>query len=151
MFNLNKKQFQKYFLNIIIPKESIDSIYFDEEDIQSKFSKLNDFYSVAEFEIGNNKHHLESSKGFQAFTYGVSSNFSGPNSAGYNINGEIIKSVYKFKSNNSNTNVVLCNDEIYTYHSSDTSSTFYWNDGLVSNRRTISDSGLFINILTLSM
>lgn len=136
--------FQKYFLNIIIPNESLDSIYFDEVDIQSKFSKLNDFYSVAEFEISNTKHKLESSKGFHAFTYGVTSNFSGPNSAGYNITGNLMLSEYKHKTNKSFESIVLCNEEVYTYHSSDTSSTFNWNDGFVSNHRIISDSGLFI-------
>ncbi len=143
-FNTVNGYFQKYFLNIIAPKESLDSVYLDDINIQSKFSKLNDFYSVAEIEISNTKHQLESSKGFQAFTYGVTSNLSGPNSAGYNLVGTSIYSDYKFKSNNSYNDINLCNEEVYTYFSLDSNSTFIWNDGLNAFRRVISDSGLYI-------
>lgn len=136
--------FQKRFLNIIIPKESLDSIYLDNIDIKDRFGLLNEFYYAAEFEISQATHTLNAKKGFQAFTYSISNSMSGPNSAGYYIRGSTLISPYQFKTNNSFKQVDLCNEETYEYFSSDTSSDFNWNDGFSSSHRTLTDSGIYI-------
>ncbi len=135
--------FQKRYINILIPKESLDSIYLDGVDIKNKFEEFNKFYYTAEFEITQETHTLKAKNGFQAFSYGISNSSAGPNSAGYFIHGTSIYSPYQFKTNKSYTEVDLCDDEIYKYISFDTSSTFIWNDGDLSSQKTIVDSGIY--------
>lgn len=136
--------FQKYYLNIIVPKQSLDSIYLDNVNIESEFEKINEFYFAAEIPVSQGIHLLKASKGFQAICYGVSNSLSGPNSAGYNIVGDSYQLEYQYKLHPSYTYKKLCDNETFLYESYDTSSSFIWNDGIVSSKRLFTDSGLYI-------
>ncbi len=135
--------FQKYFLNIVAPNETLDSIYLDGVNIRSKFKSVNNFYSAADFEISSAVHILQSSKGFQAFTYGLSNTLAGPNSAAYNLFSETFTKSYKYKINPTFTKAILCENEFTSYNSNDSNSTYLWNDGNISANRTFTDSGFY--------
>lgn len=136
--------FQKKFLNIIIPKESLDSIYLDSVNIKDKFLPLNEFYYSSEFEITQETHSLSAKYGFQAFAYSISNSLAGPNSAGYNIGGLSFNKPYQFKTAESFNLVNLCDNETFSYFNSDTFSVYTWNDGYINRDRIFTDSGVYI-------